>query len=145
MERQDYYIDNELRVEHAADGSKQATLSKKFIGTSEVAKTQAEAIDEFKTDMEQLLDEFDQETDTQEIEIEKQIKHLEFFLLEKFAHHEWGANREFDQLRLRYISILDGLMKEKRSLKKEKIMKRITFKEKLLDAKKELSPFRDLV
>lgn len=144
MERFAYYADNELRVEQSVDGSKQATLSKKFIATSEVAKTQAKALDEFKKDMEHLLDEFNDETGFQEVEIDKQIKHLEFFLNEKFKHHEWGANREFDMLRLKYISILDSLMKEKRNLRKDKIMKRITFKEKLLDAKKELSPFMEL-
>jgi hypothetical protein len=145
MEHQNYYIDNELRVEQSADGLKQATLSKKFIGTSGIAKSQAEAIDEFKVKTEDLLDEFDQETSTQEEDIDKQIKHLEFFLNVKFKKHEWGHNREFDMLRLKYISILDSLMKEKRSLKKDKILKRLSFEEKLLDAKKELSPFKELI
>ena len=110
---------------------------------SEALQNHVNAVREFKGKVENHLLDFEQEANTQQVEITDQIQHGEFFL-EEFRHHQWNANPMFDRLRIHYIGQVDSLRRERRQLRKEVIFKKITFEEKLLDAKKELSPFSRL-
>lgn len=142
MRQYAYQYDDELRVLENPY-YREISRSKIVKGTQDMAKNLMKPVKDFEQKMEEHLINFDDEMDTQEAEIEEQIKHLEFFLREKTKHLEWGANREFDMLRLRYVAELDNLKKEKRGIRKDKILKRIQLEEKLADLRKELSPFRN--
>lgn len=144
MKQYAYLMDDELRVLENPYGYREMSRSKKVRGTQDMARDLMEPVRDFEQKMEEHLVNFDEEMGSQEQEIEEQIKHLEFFLREKTKDFQWGANREFDMLRLRYIAELDGLKKEKRGIRKDKILKRIQLEEKLADLRKELSPFRNL-
>jgi len=144
MQESKYYLQDEIKVAQSPDGLKQASLSKKFIGSDETIKDQFKPVEDFEKSMEKHLFDFEELIKGQRSEIKEDVDHREFFLKEKFKHHQWGANREFDQLRLLYISQIESLKKELRGLDRDFIAKKINMQEKLLDSKKELSPLRNL-
>ena len=137
-----YYIDDELRVVESPQGNKQLGLRRSVSAPSDALTGHIEAAREFEEGLEEIRHMFSEEIDQQESEIEKQISHLEFFLNEKFKHHQWDSNQMFDRLRLQYVSQLDSLKREKRHLRIKRIMEEMDFKKELRDAKVELSPFR---
>jgi hypothetical protein len=144
MSNYTYQIDDELKVIEAPSGYKQMGMSRKVLAPSDALKGHAEAIKDFKDELEDLHEEFREETEGQEDEISTQIHHLEFFLKEKFKNHEWNHNQMFDRLRLSYISQLDGLKRELRQLRLRKIEKAFVFRKERMDTRKELSPFNRL-
>lgn len=137
-----YYIDDELRVVESPEGDKQLGLRRSVSAPSDALAGHIEASREFEEGLEEIRNLFSTEIDHQESEIEKQISHLEFFLNEKFKHHQWDSNQMFDRLRLQYINQLDILKREKRHLRLKRIMEELDFQKELRDAKIELSPFR---
>ena len=142
MQKYAYHLDDELRVLKDESGYK-LDVSRKIKAPSDSLQNHVRAVIEFKDNMEAHLSDFEEEVRNQKEEMTDQIDHGEFFLKE-FRHHAWNANPMFDRLRIHYVGEVDNLKKERRQLRKELILKKITFEEKLLDAKKELSPFSRL-
>lgn len=137
----EYHSKTEIRMLTGPDGYKGLGLSKQVDMPDNATDQIIAPIQEFKDKMEEHLTEFEHEADDQDTQISEQISHGEFFLKE-FRHHQWDANVSFDRLRLQYISQVDNLKKERRQLKKDVILKKISLEEKLADLKKELSPFK---
>jgi hypothetical protein len=142
MIKYQYVIDDELRVVESPEGDKQLGMRRSVSAPSDALTGHVEAVREFEEGLEEIRDLFSAEIDHQESEIDKQVSHLEFFLNEKFKHHQWDFNQMFDRLRLLYVSQLDSLKREKRRLRIKRIMEGKDFQKELRDARIELSPFR---
>ncbi len=138
MQNYAYEMDDELRFIENESGYK-IDHARRVKAPAEALRNHLQDRAELKKRIQMHLAEFEQEADTQEVEINRTIQHGQFFLKE-FRSREWAGNPMFDRLRLRYISQVDGLKRERRQLRKDVILKRMATEEKLLQAMKDLSP-----
>ena len=144
MSEYSFEDEQELRVIEYPAGYRAAGIRRTVRAPSEALRGHVDALKEFRDNMEMLLSTFVEEVDLQEKEIGQQIEHGEWFLGEH-RHINWDANQMFDRLRLQYVSEVDGLKRERRQLRREKIKQKMAFIKELLDANKELSPFGKLI
>ena len=136
-----YKIDDELRVIQSHDGDKQVGVRRTIQAPSEALEGHIEAVKDFEQRLEDLKTRFIGTVDDHKQEINKLIKHAEFFNTE-FGKNQWGSNFSFDRVRLHYISKLDELKKELRGLQLKEIDCLKSFEKELRDARSELSPFK---
>ena len=136
--------DDELRiVEDRLSGYRAFGLKTSRKMPSETLKLHAEAVKEFEEDVSGLLTEFDDELNRQEEEIDKLKSYSKFFLKET-KKIQWDEKPMLDRLRLSHIDNINALYKEKRSLRKDRIIKKLAFSKELADTRKEMSPFRHM-
>ena len=141
MLKQKYVLDDELKVIESPEGDRQLGLRRTVCAPSEALEGHIEAVKDFEQRLEELKVKFTDTLDNHKQEIEKLIKHAEFFNTE-FGKNQWGSNYSFDRVRLHYISKLDELKKELRGLQLKEIDSLKSFEKELRDARSELSPFK---
>ena len=141
MLRQKYQLDDELRVVRALDGSEQVGIRRTVSAPSEALEGHIEAVKDYEEVVGQLKDRFVDMVGNHREEINSKLSHVKFFNKE-FGGNRWGYNRDFDQLRLKYISMEDSLERELRGLDMQEIDGLKGFAKELRDAKSEVSPFK---
>ena len=139
-----YKIDDELRVIQSHDGDKQVGVRRTIQAPSEALEGHIEAVKDYEEIVSQLKDRFVDAVGSHREEIKSQLDHVKFFNKE-FGKNEWGNNREWDQVRLKYISFEDSLRRELRGLDMKEIDGLKGFAKELRDAKSEVSPFKKFI
>jgi hypothetical protein len=141
MTAKTYKLHSEVKAFVGPQGYKGLGISKDIDLPDDTIQDLMKPIADLENQMEDHLSEFEELVENRKKQIRNKLGHIDFFNKE-FGKNQWSANREFDQLRIRYIMMQDSLEKEMRSLDREKLMKKMAIKEKIADLKKELSPFR---
>ena len=141
MLKQKYDLSDELRVVRSPDGSEHVGIRRTVSAPSEALEGHIEAVKDYEDILGQLKDRFVDAVGNHKEEINSRFSHVKFFNKE-FGKNQWGANREFDQVRLKYITFEDSLERELRGLDMKEIDGLKGFAKELRDAKSEVSPFK---
>jgi hypothetical protein len=144
MLRQKYQLDDELRVVRTPDGSEQVGVRRTVSAPSEALAGHIEAVKEYEQILGQLKERFVDAVGNHREQINSKLSHARFFNKE-FGGNRWGYNREFDQLRLKYITLEDSLERELRGLDMKEIEGLKSLARDLRDARSEVSPFKNFL
>ena len=94
--------------------------------------------------MKRFREMFEQESDSQESDINKDLTSMKFFE-EESKRYKWGFNPSFDRKRMQVADQIFNLEKEKRKLRTDRLKELLKADEKIRDEERKRFPFKDLI